>query len=369
MFIQKNRQINHNSNPLLVWGGEQTDSRNNCVKVFLLYLSCFLLISGIFDAQAKGTDRVQLTVANPILKADLSAQYLKQFSLQARQALSREIFAAEFDGTISAALVAKLLGMKEIADIQDLMIKLLPLASEFALPPISNFRVGAISQGKSGALYLGANLEIVASALGFTVHAEQSAINNALLHGDAGVKRIAVTAPPCGHCRQFLNELNNAAELEIIVINHNPVSLSRLLPESFGPTDLGVKNALFSAINSPLQCPLKEDVAVCLGVEVAQYSYSPYSYSSSSIMLKVKDELFAGTYIENAAFNPSLSPLLSALDRLRFRYTDFNDIREVILIEMSEARISQASYTKAIINTIAPSAIFRVVKIKATEEE
>lgn len=47
----------------------------------------------------------------------------------------------------------------------------------------------------------------VSSAGGFTVHAEQSSIADAWMNGEEGIDLIAVTAAPCGYCRQFLNEL------------------------------------------------------------------------------------------------------------------------------------------------------------------
>src|SRR4030081_3775653 len=91
--------------------------------------------------------------------------------------------------------------------LEQLVLELLPWAEAYTSPPISNFRVGAIALGRSGALYAGANLEFPGQSLSFTVHAEQAAVYNAWLHGETGVTLIASTAHPCGYCRQFLNEL------------------------------------------------------------------------------------------------------------------------------------------------------------------
>ncbi len=349
----------------------QIEIPDNSKKFFLLPLLALVLFLAMHESRSEQNGQQQVDVQESILKKDLAAEYLQQFTPQARNLLSREVFDAEFDGVLSAELVTELLGMKEsgLVSIQDLMIRLLPLASQYSLPPISNFRVGALSQGETGALYLGANLEIEGAALGFAVHAEQSAVNNALLHGEPGILRIAVTAAPCGHCRQFLNELDSGNDLEIIVIGHSPVSLSQLLPDSFGPADLGLKNALLSTSSPSLQCKLDmEDMTACTGAKTAQHSYAPYSKSPSSITLKVKDDIFAGAYIENAAFNPSLSPLLSALDRMRFRQTNFSIIEDVVLFEQANANISQASYTKAILGEIAPSARFRVSIMEKLED-
>src|SRR6187549_3071821 len=49
--------------------------------------------------------------------------------------------------------------------VERLMTELLPVAREFARPPLSNFHVGAVALGTSGALYLGANFEVAHNAL------------------------------------------------------------------------------------------------------------------------------------------------------------------------------------------------------------
>ncbi len=45
------------------------------------------------------------------------------------------------------------------------------------------------------------------------IHAEQCLIANALLHGERGLRKLAVSAAPCGHCRQFYSELCCAVRL------------------------------------------------------------------------------------------------------------------------------------------------------------
>ncbi len=100
---------------------------------------------------------------------------------------------------------------------EQLALELLPWAQGYARPQISNFPVGAIALGLSGALYAGANLEFLGESLSLSVHAEQAAVYNAWVHGETGVTLIASTAAPCGFCRQFLNELRTASELRVCV--------------------------------------------------------------------------------------------------------------------------------------------------------
>ena len=347
-------------------------------------LSCCVLVMGCFvDGvnRAPADEHQQATGMKHRLEQ--MNNHLQQFSPEAKEVLGREVLHAAFDGVIPARVVTILARLEGVA-IPELMLRFLPLASHYALPPVSQFRVGAVTQGETGALYLGANLELAHSALSFVVHAEQSAVNNALLHKEPGIRRIAVTATPCGHCRQFLNELKAASELEIIVQGRQPVTLADLLPAAFGPADLGIKNGLFSEASlnkkshnknspnksppnkekttSPLACSTKHpEEMLCLGQETAEQSYSPYTASPSAVVLKVKDRFYTGAYIENAAYNPSLPPVLSALDRLRFQETDFSHIQELLLFEVAEAGISQASYTQAVLSEIAPGATFHLV--------
>jgi cytidine deaminase len=125
-------------------------------------------------------------------------------------------------------------------DIPRLMTRLLPEAAKLAKPPVSNFRVGCVSRGLSGALYFGTNLEFAGEALSFTVHAEQSSVTNAWMNGEEGIDLIAVNAAPCGYCRQFLNELVTADRLTVAMPKETR-ALSELLPSAFGPRDLGVQ--------------------------------------------------------------------------------------------------------------------------------
>jgi len=96
-----------------------------------------------------------------------------------------------------------------------------------AHPPISNFFAGALVRGTSGALYAGANLEVPNSGLNQSTHGEQAAVANAFGHGETGIDTLAAAgslagpgqgevSAPCGHCRQFLNELAGGANLRIL---------------------------------------------------------------------------------------------------------------------------------------------------------
>ena len=133
-------------------------------------------------------------------------------------------------------------------DRERLMQRLLPLARAYARAPVSRFRVGAVAAAESGSperfeLYLGANMEFAGQSPETAVHAEQAALAHAWHQGARGIRSLAVSALPCGCCRQFLQELAGAPGLKVMVAppGREPVcfSLDALLPRAFGPRDLG----------------------------------------------------------------------------------------------------------------------------------
>ena len=56
-------------------------------------------------------------------------------------------------------------------------------------------------------MYVGGNLEFPGSTLASSVHAEQCLTANLLRHRERGISAVAISAPPCGHCRQFFSEM------------------------------------------------------------------------------------------------------------------------------------------------------------------
>jgi len=122
----------------------------------------------------------------------------------------------------------------------EILLSLVEPASLLARPPISKFHVGAAGLGRSGAVYVGINLEFPGVPLYNTVHAEQFLVVNAIQHGETELLIIAINAVPCGHCRQFLSELHNADNLKFLFKN-SPIkecTLPDLLPLRFKPQDV-----------------------------------------------------------------------------------------------------------------------------------
>ena len=293
------------------------------------------------------------------------SQALKSFNPHSRELLLRLVRAPEFSGRIGAADVATL-AASENKSFDALMVDLLPLARTCSRPPISDYYVGAVARGASGHLYLGANIEIPGHSLGFSVHGEQFALSNAYMHGESGIAAIAVTAAPCGHCRQFITEMAPSGDVQILIAGQAPTRLNVLLPMAFGPKDLGFKEGALPVRETNLARPAgTSDEVILAAFDAARRSYAPYSKSHSGVAIAVQSgRIFRGSYIENVAFNPSLSPLQTALAALLVAGESFSSIRRVALVETSGTAISQKSVTEAALGALAPEATFTVLTTK-----
>jgi cytidine deaminase len=103
-----------------------------------------------------------------------------------------------------------------------------------AYAPYSMFRVGAALLARDGSVIEGVNVENAAYPLG--VCAERTALSRAVTEGlkPGDLEAIAITASPCGGCRQWLHEF----QLERVtyrrsngeVVTRTP---AELLPDSF----------------------------------------------------------------------------------------------------------------------------------------
>ncbi|MBN3055286.1 cytidine deaminase [Pectobacterium brasiliense] len=225
-------------------------------------------------------------------------------------------------------------------DADALAFALLPLAAACAQAPISNFQVGAIAQGLSGNFYFGANMEFSAVQLQQTVHAEQSAVSHAWMRNERGLRAVTVNYTPCGHCRQFMNELRNAASLRIQLPGRQPAVLSHYLPDSFGPVDLHIDTLLMDDVNhgATLQ---NVNALARRALNAANRSHAPYSKAISGIALETSSgNIYTGRYAENAAFNPSLPPLQVALNLMNLAGDEPCTIKHAAVVERRHAVVS-----------------------------
>ena len=240
------------------------------------------------------------------------------------------------------------------------MLDMIAEAKRFAIPPISNFFVGAVARGLSGKLYLGANFEFTGQALSFCVHAEQAAVAQAMSGGETGIDTIAVSAAPCGYCRQFLWELSTAATLQVVIPDREPAPLASLLPHAFGPRDLGVDAALMSPQSNGLALDAPDELAAA-ALAAANASYAPYSRGYAGVALRTRDgAIVTGGIAENAAYNPSMSPMEAAIVNLVIGAgKSYADIADAVLVESASAPVSQLDATRAVLGSISDVALRR----------
>jgi cytidine deaminase len=254
-------------------------------------------------------------------------------------------------GYLPAAVVERIVATG--VPLEQLMLSLIPRAKQFAIPAISNFFVGAVAHGVSGNLYFGANYEFPGQALSFTVHAEQAATMHAISFDETGIDLLAVSAAPCGYCRQFLNELTTASTLQVILPNTPTTPLTSLLPNAFGPTDLGITAALMSPQSHGMTLDSADELTTA-ALQAANRSYAPYSRSYAGIALKTSDgSIYTGSVAENAAFNPSMSPLEAAIVALTINGgKTYADIVDAVLVEAVQSTASQIDATRNVLARI-----------------
>ncbi|MBX3183413.1 MAG: cytidine deaminase [Polyangiaceae bacterium] len=290
------------------------------------------------------------------------ASALSPFSFEARRALEA---ALEERAVVPAQLTRWLLS-HEALDTEQLLTRLLPVAMAYAEAPTSGFRVGAIAAcrqgGSSHDLHLGANWEPPRGPLSFSVHAEQAAVVSAWVNNQTEIELLAVSAMPCGYCRQFLQELGSSPSLFIApreATAEPPLRsrLEELLPHPFGPRALGVSAALLSSPRTPLVSPPGAEPLLAAGIAAAERSHAPYSGALAAVALEAEDgAIVAAPYAESAAHNPSLAPLSAALVALVTQRAPSapRKIRRALLVE-AQGKLSQRELTAAMLTNEAPN--------------
>ncbi|MGB0413911.1 MAG: cytidine deaminase [Coraliomargarita sp.] len=244
---------------------------------------------------------------------------------------------------------------------EQLAPQLLELAKCFAETPVSGFHVGAVALGSSGRIYLGANLEFSGAPLSASLHAEQSAILNAWMHGEPSIERLIVSETPCGHCRQFLNELSEVEQL-VIEFGGAAYKLWDLLPQAFGST----RKAGHGLLDSPskqLACirPVQGDLHQ-RAINAAERSYVPYSEGYAGFALTCTDgKTYGGRSAESAAFNPSVPAVTCALNQRNLSSSRDWNICAATQSQLATAVHSQYEFAETILRRITSASVEKVL--------
>lgn len=285
---------------------------------------------------------------------------------------------------ISASEAESMAQKANLPSVLHLLPSLVPSAQRLARTPISNFHVGAVGiGGVSGRVFLGVNVEFLNLPLNYSIHAEQFLLTNLSLNAEPSLSHFAVSAAPCGHCRQFYQELRNASSLNVLVADSDlPTAftpLSHFLPHRFGPENLLSKHLPFllephhnglSFLTSSQPNGLTTTTAAnnldslrYAALDAANKSHAPYSGCPSGVALVDADgNIHKGSYAESAAYNPSIGPAQAALVAYIANGGGhgYENIVAAVLVEMESAIVKQEHAARLLFQTISPRCEFKV---------
>ncbi len=230
---------------------------------------------------------------------------------------------------------------------------LLRAAAAQAQVPVSGFRVGAFAVGHSGRLYPGANMEFPGVPLSSSLHAEQSAVINAWMHGESGLSAIHVSEQPCGHCLQFMQELDNAEELTLFV-NNASYRLRDFLTQPFVLPDIRGKGLFGRSAHPLVDLRPNEDTTAQRAINAASLSYCPYSSSHEGCILEtISGETFVGRSVESAAYNPSVPAIIVAMNQRNWSPKRHEAITRAVHAKLATAVNHSVPLSQAILHSIS----------------
>lgn len=276
-----------------------------------------------------------------------------------------------------------------VETVEDLLPLLVPSAMKRARAPISRFPVGAVGLGASGRVYVGVNLEFRGLPLSHSVHAEQFLVANAAAAGEPALRAVAVSHMPCGHCRQFLQEIRGAAGIRILVTSDADDgcapewrTVASLLFRPFGPHDLLPKHVplVLEPHDNPLGDPV---VAVANGFAggdlearlreaaeaAAREAHAPYSWCPAGFAVADGEgKVYAGGCLESAAYNPTLGPVQAAIVAMvAAGGGPAVDVVAAALVEKEGAVVAQEATARIFLAAVAPQASFHVYNYRSSD--
>lgn len=255
---------------------------------------------------------------------------------------------------------------------------------------ISGSPVVAIGLASSGQTFFGVNVELPGLPPIYSIHAEQFLVANLALHSERQLKGLAITTngyyfqAPCGHCRQFLQQIKDMSDTKVVITNrtgqrgtHVPFSTFLNPQGSFSPEN--VPRLLERNDNSIgfIDQSLNMDICSnskhcshlnCRALRAATKSYAPYSGCPSGVaLIDRRGKVYSGGYMESVADNPSLGPVQAALVDFVVNGDGqgFKEIVEAVLVENMYGELSQELTARMILEKIAHhNCIFRVLHCK-----
>ncbi|KAG7023653.1 Cytidine deaminase 1, partial [Cucurbita argyrosperma subsp. argyrosperma] len=182
--------------------------------------------------------------------------------------------------------------------------------------------------------------------------------------------------------------VRSAAEIKILVSSieesdsksNDYVPLPQFLPHRFGPYDLLNKDVplllepRFNGLS--LSDESAENHTLCNGahgsdweklkraaLDAANMSHAPYSRCPSGVALIDTDgQIYKGSYMESAAYNPSMGPVQTAIvSYVAGGGGGYERIVAAVLVEKDGVDVKQEHTARLLLQTISPECEFRVV--------
>ncbi|KAK6147725.1 hypothetical protein DH2020_018637 [Rehmannia glutinosa] len=303
---------------------------------------------------------------------------------------------------IESSVAESIAQSMNLPSVLHLLPHLVNSAQSLARPPISNYHVGAVGLGSDGRIFVGVNLEFPGLPLHHSVHAEQFLLTNLAVHRCPRLLSVAVSAAPCGHCRQFFQELRHSSSLQILVTDDDESApdfkpLSKFLPHPFGPHDLldqetpllleqhdngldllpqndeYINDNSDNLSNGDENCgnlingnfgkyEQNETLLREAALEAANNAHAPYSGCPSGVaLMDCEGKVYKGSYVESAAFNPSFGPVQAALVAyVASGGGGYERIVAAALVEEESPKVRQEDTARLLLKAISPKCVFQV---------
>jgi cytidine deaminase len=176
-------------------------------------------------------------------------------------------------------------------------------------------------------------------------------------NGETSLSSIALSAPPCGHCRQFLCETAHGSSLRVLTPDKPATQLSGLLPDGFEPDRLSGSAALLRPRRHALRLTRPSaDPVVAVALDAAECSYAPYSAGFAGVAVSTSQAIYVGRYAETIAFNPSVEPLTAAIAVMAIANVEPAAIERVVLVQ-TESRVNHEANARRLLALVADSSL------------
>ncbi|MFY9287518.1 MAG: cytidine deaminase [Alphaproteobacteria bacterium] len=237
-------------------------------------------------------------------------------------------------------------------DKRQIMVLLLDVASALAQMPGEGNHIGAVLEGETDSLYIGAPITWQGKGAKFSAHGIQTAILSAWQFGEKRLRSMVVETPPCACCRQFVRETWNWNTLKIVHAPDGPESWAKgtVVDLPLSPTGLKLDDVKSRLMGEPQRgitlSKMEVSDMVNLAVESASLCYAPYSKNFAGIAVKTKKGMiFQGRYAECATSIAGILAIEAALINMFLCGVPYSDISEILLVE-TRGSVTQFSVTQ-----------------------